>query len=136
MRLLMIGLGLSFGSVLAFSACGQDPSSQTSGPGGAPNCDDVTVVIGEDAGNACDVCLHEKCCVEIAACTNDNCLYCVNYHFLGCQYNVTVQTVTNCLIHNCHDICYPGLGASSGTGGSGGGASSSSGGAASSSSGG
>lgn len=129
MRPLTIGIALFLGPCLAFSACGQDPASQatsSSGTGGVPNCDDVTIVNGEDAGNNCDVCLHKHCCAEIAICTDAPCLDCVNYHFMGCELNSHAQTVTKCLLASCHDPCYPGLSTSSGAGGSGGGTSSSS----------
>lgn len=126
MRLLTIGLCLVLGPVLAICACDPDPGSHTGGTGGGLNCDDVTVVYGFDAGNSCDVCLHKECCAEIAACTDTPCLNCVNLYTQVCKYNQEATTVHSCLIHKCHDICYPTLSTSSGAGGSGGGTSSSS----------
>ena len=127
MRLLTIGLGLALGVVLALGACGQDPSSQSTGTGGAPNCDDVIIVYQEDAGNKCDVCLHKECCAEIAACTDIACLDCVNLFTVPCNLNENATTVHICTVQKCYDPCYPKVISNSGTGGTGGASSSSSG---------
>jgi hypothetical protein len=121
MRPLTIGLVLLLVPGLAFSACSQDPGSQTAGSatGEAPNCDAVTVIYGFDAGNSCDVCLHEKCCAQVAACPDKACLDCVNYSYGECQTNIPSKELDKCLAVICHDPCHPDVLGSGGAGGGG-----------------
>ena len=131
MRPLTIGFALLLG--LSLFACSQDPSSQTtttsSGTGGAPNCKDITVVYGEDAGNHCDVCLREECCATVSACADKTCLDCVNLFVPSCNGNTRANALYDCAFGICKEACYfgpPPFTTSSVTGGSGGGTSSSS----------
>ncbi len=125
MRPLTIGFVLLLGPSLAFVACSQDPTSQTagssdsssSGTGGAPNCDAVTVIYLFDAGNSCDVCLHDKCCGEVAACPDKTCLDCVNLFIPACKTNPTASALFACVQGTCYDPCHPDVfGTSAGSG--------------------
>ncbi len=119
MRPLTIGFAVLLVPGLAFFACSQDPASQTigsSGTGGAPNCDAVTVVYGFDAGNSCDICLHKECCAQVASCADKACLDCVNYGTGDCKTNTEALAVDQCIVDFCLKICRPGT-AFSGTGG-------------------
>lgn len=126
MRQLTIGFALLLGPGLALFACSQDPASQTtgsSGSGGTPNCEDVTVVDGYDAGNRCDVCLRKECCAIVAACADKTCIDCVNFFVPSCKGNTRAQAVYDCVKGLCKEACYfgpPPFTTSSGTGGSGG----------------
>jgi hypothetical protein len=110
MRSFTIGFALLLGPGLAFFACSsQDPDSQTtssSGAGGAPNCDDVVIVYGLDAGNTCDVCLHKECCALVASCTDKACLDCVNYGVGNCATNANANALNKCIFTVCHDPCH------------------------------
>jgi len=57
MRPLLVGLAIFSASGLLFAACSQDPTSAaTGGTGGAPNCEGVYIVYGdEDGGEPCDI---------------------------------------------------------------------------------
>jgi hypothetical protein len=136
MRPLLIGFAFFAAVVVVVAACSQDPGSAatstsgTSGTGGAPNCDGIVIVLGEDAGNSCDVCLHKKCCAEVANCADQECKVCVNGDASGCGNNPHVKELNDCIDLYCHDStsCYPVIPplTSSSTGGSGTGGSASS----------
>lgn len=101
-------VGVSFFAVigLLIAACGQDPATSTTGTtgtGGAPNCEAVIIVEGEDAGNTCDVCLHKKCCAEVAGCADKYCKDCVNLYSAGCEANAHVNALNNCIDLYCFD---------------------------------
>jgi hypothetical protein len=123
MRSFKIGFALLLGPGLAFAACSQGPavqmtSSSGGGMGGAPNCDEVTVVYNEDAGNTCDVCLHKECCAQVASCADKACLDCVNYGVGDCATNVNASALDKCVAGICFAPCHPsGAHSSSGTGG-------------------
>ena len=113
MRPLLIGLTLFSTFGLLFAACSQDPGSaaasattSASGTGGAPNCDGVVIVIGEDAANPCDVCLHDYCCAELSECRDQDCIHCVNYLYEYC--GPKPRAVSDCLYAYCQPICSPG----------------------------
>ena len=133
MRPLTFGFALVISVGLAFIACSQDSGSQTtgsSGTGGAPNCNDITVVYGEDADNHCDVCLRKECCATVSACADKTCLDCANFFVPSCRGNTRARAVMVCSDGVCKDECYfgpPPFTTSSGTGGTGGASSSSSG---------
>lgn len=136
MRPLQIGLAILATVGVVVAACSQDPGSAatstsgTSGTGGAPNCDGIVIVDGEDAGNSCDVCLHKKCCAEVANCADTYCKDCVNFSSVECEKNPRVKALDNCIYLYCFDgtSCNPMFPphTSSSTGGSGSGGSASS----------
>ena len=108
MRLLFVGLAIFSAFGLIFAACKQDPTSAaSSGTGGAPNCEGVYLVYGdEDGGDTCDICLHDNCCAEIADCRDKTCIDCVNYLVPECRR--APRVVNNCLYKYCQPICSPG----------------------------
>lgn len=82
-------------------------------------------MIGEDAGNPCDVCLHKKCCAQVAACADKFCNECVNLYHDGCGADPHVKALNDCIDLYCFEktSCNPGFPpftSSSGAGGSGG----------------
>jgi hypothetical protein len=110
MRPLVIGLAIFSAACLLFVACSQDSTSAatgTSGTGGAPNCDGIVIVNGEDAGNTCDVCLHKECCAEVAACADKYCKDCVNFLSSGCSSNPHVNALNDCVGRRCDSTCNP-----------------------------
>ena len=126
MRPFLIGLTFLTSVGFAFVACSEDPtgssssSSSASSTGGAPNCDGIYLVYGdEDGGDPCDICLHEKCCAEIADCNDEACKECANFHGPDCGTNSWVAF--NCAVDLCKSTCAPGWPpstvASSGVGG-------------------
>ncbi len=108
MRTLFIGLAIFSAFGLIFAACSQDPTSAaSSGTGGAPNCEGVYLVYGdEDGGDPCDICLHDNCCAEIANCRDKACIDCVNYLQPSCRQ--PSRKVDDCLYKYCQPICSPG----------------------------
>jgi hypothetical protein len=130
MRPVLIGLALLVAPGLVFAACGQDPStaatgSSASGTGGAPNCDGVYYIYSDkDGGHPCDICLHEKCCAELANCKDPACIECVISVQPACSLRSSIAK--NCVIDRCVSECSGGP--PPGAGGAGGATSSSSGG--------
>jgi len=122
MRPLVIGLTVFSSVCLLFVACSQDPTSAatgTSGTGGAPNCEGVYIVYGdEDGGDTCDICLHDNCCAELALCRDQSCIDCVNELLPSCRE--PSRMVDDCLHRFCQPICLPtwGSGTSSAASGS------------------
>ena len=125
MRSFLIGLAFLTSLGFTFVACSEEPtgsssSSSASGTGGAPNCDGVYLVYGdEDGGDPCDICLHEECCAEIADCRDETCKSCVNFPESGCS--IMSMIAFNCAADRCGPTCAPGWPpstvASSGAGG-------------------
>ena len=114
MRTVLLGVAFLTGSGLCFVACNQDPvsaatsTSGTGGTGGAPNCDGVYLVLNDkDGGHPCDICVHEKCCAEMAACRDKACLLCAN-NSSGAGCTVQSQNVENCANQHCLSTCSPG----------------------------
>ncbi len=110
MRPLVIGLATFSVACLLLVACSQDSTSAstgTSGTGGAPNCDGIVIVNGDDAGNSCDVCLHKECCAEVAACADKYCKDCVNFLSPGCTDNSHVNALNECVGSRCDSTCNP-----------------------------
>ncbi len=108
MRPLLIGLAIFSASGLLFAACSQDPISAASGTGGAPTCEGVYIVYGEDGGNPCDICLHENCCNELAFCRDKVCIACVN-NFDPRSCGAKPKAVNTCLELHCDSECNPKL---------------------------
>src|SRR5512132_887747 len=110
MRAMLLVLALFSASGFLNAACGHEPgtavASSTSGTGGAPTCDGVIIVEGEDAANVCDVCLHDNCCPELSECRDQGCIDCVNLLLPSC--GPAPRAVTDCLYKNCQPICSPG----------------------------
>ena len=110
MRSLLIGLAIFSATALLFAACSHAPTSaatDTSGTGGAPNCEGVYLVYGdEDGGAPCDICLHDNCCAEIANCRDKACIDCVNFLQPSCGY--APRVVDDCMYKYCQPICSPG----------------------------
>jgi hypothetical protein len=110
MRTALVGFALLALPGLFFAACSQETSSaatSTSGTGGAPNCEGVYLVYGDkDGGEPCDICLHDKCCGEIALCRDKACIDCVNYPDPGC--GLASRVVEDCLYRYCQPTCSPG----------------------------
>ena len=111
MRPLLLGLAIFSTFGLLFAACNQDPGSaatSTSGTGGAPNCDGIYVVMEDDGGNPCDVCMHENCCAELTKCRDYACLLCANYGTgMGCPYQSKI--LDDCASDHCLSTCSPGV---------------------------
>ena len=131
MRPFLIGLALFVVPGFIFAACGKDPGSAatgsgtTSSMGGAPSCDGVYIVYGdEDGSDPCDICLHEKCCAEIANCRDETCKKCTNFPDPGCSE--ISRLARKCADDRCLSTCAPGWPPSTGTSGAGGATSSSS----------
>ena len=123
MRRFLIGLALFVGSGLIAGACSQDPGTSTtasaSGAGGAPNCEGVYLVTSDkDGTDPCDICLHDKCCAEIADCRDDKCIECANFPGPGCSKISVVAR--KCADDRCLSTCAPGWPPSTGTSGTGG----------------
>ena len=97
--------------VSLFVACGQDPTSSAtgSGTGGAPSCEGIIIFEGVDAGNLCEICLHTKCCAEVARCTDSICKLCANLYLDGCENNANAREIVECLDSQCGDntTCFP-----------------------------
>jgi hypothetical protein len=116
MRPLMIGLAIFSTSSFLFAACGHDTGSaatstvaSASGTGGAPNCEGVYIIYGDkDGSEPCDVCLHDKCCPELADCRDQGCIDCVNLLLPSC--GPKPRALTDCLYRDkdCQPICSPG----------------------------
>jgi hypothetical protein len=113
MRPLLIGLALFAAVGFFFTACGQDPvsgaSSTTgaSGTGGAPNCDGVYLDLSDDGSAPCNVCVHEKCCAEMAACRDRACLVCAN-NSTGAGCGPESRIAEDCANAKCLSTCSPG----------------------------
>lgn len=109
MRPLLSGLIVFSTSGLIFVACGQEPTSAatgTSGTGGAPNCEGVYLVYGdEDGGDPCDICLHAECCPELSNCRDEACISCANFPELGCGENA--KAARRCADERCLSTCAP-----------------------------
>ena len=112
MRPLLIGFALFSAFGLLVAACSQDPGSaatSTSGPGGAPNCDGIYLILdAKDGSHPCDICMHENCCAELATCPDHACLVCANYSSgMGCtsQYKIA----EDCANTRCLSTCSPGV---------------------------
>jgi hypothetical protein len=110
MRPILLGLALFSVSSFIFAACEHEPgtamTSSTSGTGGAPTCDGVIIVKGEDAANVCDVCLRENCCPELSECRDQGCIDCANLLLQSC--GPKPRAVVDCLYRYCQPICSPG----------------------------
>ena len=111
MRTVLIGFAFLVGPILVFAACSQDPISaatSTSGTGGAPNCDGVYLVLNDkDGGHPCDICVHDNCCAEMAACRDKACLLCANNSSgAGCTWQS--KHVEDCANQHCLSTCSPG----------------------------
>ena len=106
-------MGFALLALLAsiFVACGEDPTSSAtaSGTGGAPNCDGIIILEGVDAGNLCEICLHTKCCAEVANCTDKYCKDCANLYADGCEKTGNARSINRCLNLQCGDniTCFP-----------------------------
>ncbi len=111
MQRLLIGFALVTGPGLFFVACGQDPVSAatgTSDTGGPPNCEGVFLVDGDkDGGHPCDICLHDKCCAEIAVCRDKACILCAN-NGTGPGCGPESKAADNCANSRCLSTCSPG----------------------------
>ena len=119
MRRFVIGLALFGAPGLAFLACGQEPTgstASTSGTGGAPNCEGVYLVIGEDGGNPCNICLHDKCCAEIAVCRDKTCIECANNSGIGPDCSQESKAAAHCADTLCLSTCSPGWNPSTSSG--------------------
>ena len=129
MRLIMIGLALFAAVGFLFTACGHDPGTGVSstsgtggagGTGGAPNCDGVYLDLSDTDGSApCNVCVHEKCCAEMAACRAHACLVCAN-NSTGAGCGPESRVAEDCANAKCLSTCSPGWTpptSSTGTGG-------------------
>ena len=124
MRAILIGFVRLVVPGIVLAACSQDPGSAatgtsgTGGTGGGPDCKSVS--IGFDQSTPCNMCLHNECCVEQAACLDAACLDCFNFYHSGCDPRA--RAALGCLYH-CEPSCYPGWPSidttSSGTGGTG-----------------
>lgn len=131
MRPALNGLTLLTGLGVVVAACGQDPSSaatgsgsSASGTGGAPYCADVHLDSVDTTDiYPCNICLHEKCCTEIAGCNDKACVSCANFYEVGCS-DLSVRA-RKCAVDRCKPTCLPGF--SQSAGGAGGATSSSSG---------
>jgi hypothetical protein len=121
MRPRTIGLFLTAWIGFAFCACSNSPSTATSstsgstGTGGAPNCDGLWFVDGDDGGTTCDICMRENCCAELAACGTEHCLRCATYGGVlccggggGCD-DVAAQwhPTRYCAADKCQPTCFP-----------------------------
>ena len=116
MRPLLLGLAFLVGPVVVFAACSQDPgsastsdsSSSSGGTGGAPNCEGVYLVLNDkDGGHPCDICLHDNCCAEIAACRDKACILCANYG-TGPGCSPQSKVADDCASDRCLSTCSPG----------------------------
>lgn len=108
MRHPLIILSLLASAGLIFAACSQDPMSAASGVGGAPTCEGVFIVYGEDGGNPCDICLHDNCCNELAFCRDKACIACAN-NFNPQNCSAKSKAVDTCLELHCDSECNPKL---------------------------
>ena len=105
MRAVLIGFGRLLVPGLVFAACSQEPGNAaagTSGTGGGPDCKSAS--IGKDQTNPCNVCLHNDCCPEQAACLDGECIACTNFYHSDCDPRA--RTLLECLYH-CEPSCYP-----------------------------
>lgn len=111
MRIVIAGFALLAGPSLFFAACSQDSTSaatSTSGTGGAPNCDGVYLVLTDkDGGHPCDICVHDNCCAEMAACRDKACLLCAN-NSTGPDCTPQSKAVDDCSYRFCLSTCSPG----------------------------
>jgi hypothetical protein len=118
MRPILICFTLMSASAALFAACGEGTGGTTSssgasgsggtdGTGGATNCEGVYFVdFDTDGGHPCDICLHDKCCAEVAYCRDKDCIECVNYLQPSC--GARPRAVNDCLYKFCQPICSPG----------------------------
>src|SRR5690348_14339177 len=126
MRPLLVGLAIFSATGVLFAACSQGPGSSAAGTsssaggaggveatgatgstGGAPNCEGIYFVYDDyDGGEPCDICLHDKCCAEIADCRDKDCIKCVNHLLPSCGH--APRVVNNCLYLHCQPVCSPG----------------------------
>ncbi|MFO0755529.1 MAG: hypothetical protein U0359_03510 [Byssovorax sp.] len=119
MRFRAIGLLIAFWAGASLAACSTPPSTSTSsstgttGTGGAPNCDGLWFVSGSDGGHPCEICMHEKCCAEWAACGEEHCLECASGGGDPCcnapcaDVDLEWHAARRCASEKCGDTCFP-----------------------------
>jgi hypothetical protein len=113
MRPILIGLSIFAASALLMAACGQETSGPIgtttagSGTGGAPNCDDAFLVYESDASDPCNICMHEHCCAEMAACRAHSCVVCAN-NSTGPSCGPESRIAEDCANAKCLSTCSPG----------------------------
>lgn len=123
MRHVLIGLALLVAPGVVIAACGQEPGtaatasgSSASGTGGTPYCGNVHLDSADPTDiDPCNICLHAKCCAEIAGCVDDACVACANAPMAGCS-ELSLRA-SKCAAHRCLSACEPGLTTGSGAGG-------------------
>jgi hypothetical protein len=116
MRTALISFALLAAPGFLFAACSQAPDSaatSTSGAGGAPQCDKFL----NDPNDNCYVCIHQKCCPELAVC-DAHCVDCftvIGVYDKTCGYQS--RAVLKCSGDLCHEECFGNGAATTGTGG-------------------
>jgi hypothetical protein len=120
MRPRTIGAFFAFWIGAGFVACSTSPGTSTSsassstGTGGAPNCDGLWLVVGQDGGDPCDYCMRDKCCAELAACATEHCLICASLGGDLCcggggcgDVDPAWRVTRHCAAVECQPTCFP-----------------------------